>query len=65
MHQDSQVSRSKVTSDKKEQTKDAKEEIDKNIKVMRWRLGSADSDVIQQLIFCLSRSMLIYIDTPI
>ena len=55
----------KVTSDKKEQTKVAKEQIDKNIKVMRWRLGSADSDVIQQLIFCLSRSMLIYIGTPI
>jgi hypothetical protein len=31
---------------------------------MRWRLGSADSDVIQQLIFCVSRSMLIYIGTP-
>jgi hypothetical protein len=39
--------------------------MDKNIEVMRWRLGSADSDVIQQLIFCLSRSMLIYIGTPI
>ena len=55
----------KVTSDKKEQTKVAKEQIDKNIKVMRWRLGSADSDIIQQLIFCLSRSMLIYIGTTI
>ena len=55
----------KVTSDKKEQTKVAKEQIDKNIKVMRWRLGSADSDVIQQLIFCLSRLMIIYIGTPI
>ena len=31
---------------------------------MRWRLGSADSDLIQQLIFRLSRSMLIYIGTP-
>jgi hypothetical protein len=29
------------------------------------RLGSADSDVLQQLIFCISRSMLIYIGTPI
>ena len=36
----------KVTSDKKEQTKVAREQIDKNIKVMRWRLGRADSDVI-------------------
>ena len=39
--------------------------MDKNIEVMRWRLGSADSDEIQQIIFCLSRSMLIYIGTPI
>ena len=31
---------------------------------MRWRLGRADSDVIQQLVCCLSRSMLIYIGTP-
>ena len=54
----------KVTSDKKEQTKVAREQIDKNVKVMRWRLGRADSDVIQQLVCCLSRSMLIYIGTP-
>ena len=50
-----------MTSDKKEQTKVAREQIDKNVKVMRWRLGRADSDVIQQLVCCLSRSMLIYI----
>ena len=31
---------------------------------MRWRLGKADSDVIQQLVCCLSRSMLIYLGTP-
>ena len=31
---------------------------------MRWRLSREDSDVIQQLICCLSRSMLIYIGTP-
>ena len=36
----------KVTADKKEQTKVAREQIDKNVKVMRWRLGRADSDVI-------------------
>jgi hypothetical protein len=36
----------KVTADKKEQTKVAREQIDKNDKVMRWRLGRADSDVI-------------------
>ena len=53
-----------MTSDKKEQTKVTREQIDKNVKVMRWRLGRADSDVIQQLVCCLSRSMLIYIGTP-
>jgi hypothetical protein len=37
----------RVTVDKKEQTRVAREQIDKNIKVMRWRLGRADSDVIQ------------------
>ena len=36
----------KVTADKKEQTKVAREQIDKNVKVMRWRLSRADSDVI-------------------
>ena len=36
-----------VTVDRKEQTKIAKEQIDKNIKVLRWRLGRADPDVIQ------------------
>ena len=37
----------KVAIDKKEQTQVAREQIDKNIKIMRWRLGRADSDVIQ------------------
>jgi hypothetical protein len=37
----------KVTVDRKEQTKVAREQIEKNIRVMRWRLGRADSDVIQ------------------
>ena len=54
----------KVTADKKDQAKAAREQIDKNIKVMRWKLGRADSDVIQQLVCCLARSMLIYIGTP-
>jgi hypothetical protein len=31
---------------------------------MRWRIGKADPDVIQQLTCCLARSMLIYIGTP-
>ena len=50
----------RVAIDKKEQTRVTREQIDKNIKIMRWRLGRADSDVIQQLMCCLSRSMLIY-----
>jgi hypothetical protein len=37
----------KVTVDRKEQTKVAREQIEKNVRVMRWRLGRADSDVIQ------------------
>jgi hypothetical protein len=54
----------RVAIDKKEQTRVTREQIDKNIKIMRWRLGRADSDVIQQLVCCLSRSMLIYLGTP-
>ena len=54
----------RVAIDKKEQNRVTREQIDKNIKIMRWRLGRADSDVIQQLICCLSRSMLIYLGTP-
>ncbi len=37
----------RVAIDKKEQKLVAREQIDKNIKLMRWRLGRADSDVIQ------------------
>ena len=37
----------RVAIDKKEQTRVTIEQIDKNIKIMRWRLGRADSDVIQ------------------
>jgi hypothetical protein len=36
-----------VTVDKKDQKQIAREQIDKNIKIMRWKLGRADSDVIQ------------------
>jgi hypothetical protein len=31
----------KVTVDRKEQTKEAREQIEKNIRIMRWRLGRA------------------------
>ena len=37
----------KVTVDKKEQKVIAREKIDKNIRLMRWRIGRADSDVVQ------------------
>jgi hypothetical protein len=37
----------KVTVDKKEQKVIAREQIDKNIKLMRWRIGRADPDVVQ------------------
>jgi Reverse transcriptase (RNA-dependent DNA polymerase) len=36
----------RVTVDRKEQTQVTREQIDKNVKIMRWRLGRADSDVI-------------------
>jgi hypothetical protein len=36
----------KVTVDKKEQKVIAREQIDKNIKLMRWRIGRADPDVV-------------------
>ena len=36
----------RVAIDKKEQTRVTREQIDKNVKIMRWRLGRADSDVI-------------------
>ena len=42
----------------------AREQIDRNVKLLRWRLGRADADVIQHLMCCLSRSLLIYIGTP-
>ena len=54
----------KVTVDKQEQKVIAREQIDRNVKLLRSRLGRADSDVIQQLVCCLSRSMLIYLGTP-
>ena len=43
----------------------SREYIDKNVKMMRWRIGKAEPDVIQRLTCCLARSMLIYIGTPL
>ena len=33
--------------------------------MLRWRIGKAEPDVVQQLTCCLARSMLIYIGTPL
>ena len=54
----------RVTVDKQEQKSIIREHIDKNVKLLRSRLGRANSDVIQQLMCCLSRSLLIYLGTP-
>ena len=54
----------RVTVDKQEQRNIIREQIDKKVKLLRWRLARADSEVIQQLMCCLSRSMLIYLGTP-
>ena len=37
----------RVAVDKKEQNRVTREQIDKNIKLLRWRLGRTDSDVIE------------------
>ena len=36
----------KVTCDRQEQLKISREQIDKNIKMLRWRIGKAEPDVI-------------------
>ena len=54
----------RVVVDKKEQSKIAKEQIVRNLNVLRSRLKRAEPDVLQQLTCCLARSLLIYIGTP-
>jgi hypothetical protein len=54
----------KVTVDKKEQIKVAREQVNKNVQLLRWKLKKADSDVLERLTCCLARSLLIYIGTP-
>jgi len=53
----------KVSIDKKEQIKVAKEQVNKNVQLLRWKLKKADSDVLERLTCCLARSLLIYIGT--
>lgn len=54
----------RVVLDRKEQSKVAKEQINKNVNMLRNRLKRAEPDVLQQLTCCLARSLLIYIGTP-
>ena len=54
----------RVAVDRKEQIRISKEQISKNVQLLRWRLKGADVDVIERLTCCLARSMLIYIGTP-
>ena len=54
----------KVSADIKNQRRLAKEQIQRNLNVLRWKLRGAEPDVVQQLTCCLARSLLIYIGTP-
>ena len=54
----------KVSADIKNQRRLAKEQIQRNLNVLRWKLRGAEPDDVQQLTCCLARSLLIYIGTP-
>ena len=54
----------RVAVDKKDQIKISKEQINKNVQLLRWRLKNVDVVVLERLTCCLARSMLIYIGTP-
>jgi hypothetical protein len=49
----------KVTVDKKEQIKVARDQVNKNVQLLRWKLKKADSDILERLTCCLARSLLI------
>ena len=55
----------KVTVEKKDQIRISKEQITKNVQLLKWRLKRVDNDVLERLTCCLARSMLIYIGTPL
>ena len=55
----------RVNVDVKLQRKTAKEQIYRNLNILKWRLKNAEPDLVQQLTYCLARSLLIYIGTPI
>ena len=54
----------RVAVDRKDQIRISKEQINKNVMLLRYRLKNADVDVFERLTCCLARSMLIYIGTP-
>jgi hypothetical protein len=54
----------KVATDRAEQRKIAKEQIQCNLNALRWKLKGGEPVVVQQLTCCLARSLLIYIGTP-
>ena len=54
----------RVAIDKKDQTRISKEQINKNVQLLKWKLKWVDGDVLERLTCCLARSMLIYIGTP-
>jgi hypothetical protein len=53
-----------VAIDKKDQTRISKEQINKNVQLLKWKLKWVNGDVLERLTCCLARSMLIYIGTP-
>ena len=55
----------KVAVEKKDQIRISKEQMTKNVQLLKWRLKRVDNDVLERLTCCLARSMLIYIGTPL
>jgi hypothetical protein len=49
----------RVAVDKKDQTRISKEQINKNVKLLKWKLKRVDGDVLERLTCCLARSILI------
>jgi hypothetical protein len=54
----------RVAVDKKNQIQISKEQINKNVKLLRWKLKRVDGDVLERLTCFQARSMLINIGTP-
>ena len=45
----------RVAVDRKDQIKISKEQINKNVQLLRWRLKNVDVDVLERLTCCLAR----------